>query len=140
MKGTQISICTTLRRYGAPTKRKIIKGKPVFTLTTGRTSAANLIFLHTEQISALLGILKTKLSSTLMHVGMDCIVQIAMDGKSLNTTQIISGNTSVIKLIARISTALNIISRRKGERIANSLSTCLDVGRQASLPASICLI
>jgi len=139
-RGTQISTCSTLRRHGAPTRRKTTIGKLACTHTTGRTSAASPIYLLTGPNNVRLGILRIKLLNTVTPVEMDYIAQTATAGRNLNTTQISSGKTSATSRNAKIRTVPSTISRRRGERIASSSSTCLDVVRLALLQACTCRI
>lgn len=111
--------------------------KHAFTLTTGKTSAENLIYMPMEQDSVNFGTRNNKSLNILMLVIMVYTVQIHTDGKSLSTIQTSLNDIHVPRRIVVINTVLSFIRQMKSDRADKISSAYLGAALQISLQVSI---
>ena len=111
--------------------------KHVYTLTTGKTSAENLIYMPMEQDSVNFGTRNNKSLNILMLVIMVYTVQIHTDGKSLSTIQTSLNDIHVPRRIVVINTVLSFIRQMKSDRADKISSAYLGAALRISLLVSI---
>ena len=111
--------------------------KHAYTLTTGKTSAENLIYMPMEQDSVNFGTRNNKSLNILMLVIMVYTVQIHTDGKSLSTIQTYLNDIHVPRRIVVINTVLSFIRQMKSDRADKISSAYLGAALQISLQVSI---
>ena len=137
MRGTRTSTCSISKRLGVHIKRKSTIVKHAYTLTTGKTSAENLIYMPMEQDSVNFGTRNNKSLNILMLVIMVYTVQIHTDGKSLSTIQTSLNDIHVPRRIVVINTVLSFIRQMKSDRVDKISSAYLGAALQISLQVSI---
>ena len=106
-------------------------------LTTGKTSAENLIYMLMEQDSVNFGTRNNKLLNILMLVVTDNFVQIHTDGKSLNTIPISLNDIHVPHRTVVINTVLSIIKQMRSDRAGKISLAYLGAALPISLQVSI---
>ena len=111
--------------------------KRAYTLTTGKTSAENLIYIPMEQDSVNFGTRNNKLLNILMLVIMVYTVQIHTDGKSLSTIPTSLNDIHVPRRIVVINTVLSFIRQMKSDRAGKISSAYLGAALQISLQVYI---